>query len=192
VDRSAGAVSLDWYTASNVGFYPPTGGSQPPWYTPSGVPKAVVRCGSPHGAGSVLERVEVSGYWAFSAADQTIVPDANIGLVTYLMGEVGSSSSTPPDPTRTGSGDFAFTAEMQFTWETHTFGDPANTYPLTARMTTGGYITSRARRGPDSYGSGAPSFNLGLVTVDDNVAHEVYLHAQTYWSFYVRCLWRSP
>lgn len=185
-------MGYEWYTAKNVGVYPPTGGAQPPWYTPSLIPKAIVRCASPNGAGDVLERVEVAGYWGFSAADATTVPDAAIGLVTHLLGEVGSSSSTPPDPHATGAHDFAFSAFLDFQWEVHTFGDPANTYPLTARLSTNGYITSKARRGPDSYGPGAPSFNLGIITEDADVSTEIFNRAQTYWAFYVRCLWRTP
>lgn len=181
-----------WYTAKNVGSYPPTGGAQPPWYTPGPIPKAIVRCASPAGAGDILVRTEVAGYWGFVGADYTIMPDVSQGVVSHLLGEVGSSSSLPPDPTHTGTGDFAFSAWMDMHWEVHTFGSPTNTYPLAARLTTGGYITSHAKRGPAQYGSGAPSFNLGIITEDDVVSNSIYNHAQSYWAFYVRCLWKTP
>lgn len=185
-------MSYQWVTAKNVGFYPPTGSGDPPWYTPSNIPKAVVRCPSAHGNGDILERVEVAGYWGFQAADATTVPDATEGLQTHLLGDIGSSSSTPPDPQATGAHSMALTAWLDWTWETPTFGDPTNTYILNARASTNGYITSHARRGPESYGGVDPYFVLGIITEDAAVSHGVYLHAQSYWAFYVRCLWRTP
>ena len=185
-------MSYEWVTAKNVGFYPPTGSGDPPWYTPGPIAKAVVRCPSAHGNGDILERVEVAGYWGFQAADATLVPDAIQGLQTHLIGEIGSSSSTPPDPQATGAADFAFTGWLDWKWEVHTFGSPTNTYPLAARASTNGYLTSHARRGPASYGGVSPYFVLGIITEDANVSTLVKNHSQSYWAFYVRCLWRTP
>ena len=185
-------MSYEWYTAKNVGLYPPTGGSQPAWYTPSGIPKAIVRCASPNGAGDILERVEVWGQIGVHLIDFTAQQFANIAAMTHLMGDVGSSSSTAPDPGFTGAGDFAFTGAMDWTWEIPTFGSPLNTAPLYMRATTHGYITSHARRGPASYGAGAPSFNLGILTEADIFLNPTLAAAQSFWAFYVRCLWRTP
>jgi hypothetical protein len=185
-------MSYEWYTAKNVGVYPPTGAGNPPWWTPGGVPKAIVRCASPNGNGDILERVEVWGQIAFRNVDWTHQEDGPSSLMIHLMGEVGSSSSTPPDPSLTGAHDFAFTGSMDWTFFLPTFGSPLNTAPVFMRASTNGYQTSKARRGPESYGSVAPYFNLGIMQENDIYFDPTQNGIQSFWAFYVRCLWRTP
>lgn len=181
-----------WYTAKNVGNYPPTSGPVPPWYTPSGIPKAIVRCASPNGAGDVLVRSQVWGQIGVHLADWTAQQFAVIAPMTHLLGEVGSSSSTPPDPTLAGAHRLAFVGALDWSWEIPVFGSPVDTAPMYLRATTHGYVTSKARRGPDIYGGGAPSFNLGIVTEADLYLNPLLAAAESFWAFYVRCLWYTP
>lgn len=184
-------ATYEWTTAENYGAYPPTG-TAAPWYTPSGIPKAIVRNQSPVGNGDVLVRTRVAGYIGIYMANAQWYPDSMAGFYTSLLGEVGSTSSTPPDPHLTGAHDFAFSGDMDLQWQIAPFDSPATTYPLVIRASTRGYQESEAQRGPNSYGGVHPCFNLGLVTSQDVILNPTLHSLQSYWGFTVRCLWRVP
>lgn len=180
-----------WTTQRNYGQYPPTG-SPPPWYTPSGIPKALVRVPSPVGAGDVLVRTRVSGFIGIYGADSTWFPFAPASQRWQLLGEVGSSSSLAPDPTLTGVNDFAFSYDMDPVLTLVDTGSPTSPAPWTLRADTRGEQESRAERGPASYGTAHPNFNLGIVQNADTVLPTGVHSIQSYWGFTVRCLWRVP
>lgn len=180
-----------WVTTVSQGAYPPTG-TLPPWYTPDGIPKALARVPSPVGNGDVLVRTRVAGYIGIYMADSTWYPDAMVSQYWSLIGEVGSSSSLPPDPFLAGTNDFAFTGDLDMSWQLAPFGAPVDTFPLIVRASTRGYQEGHAERGPASYGGVAPSFNLGIVGLQDFRLDPTLHSLQSYWAFTVRCLWRVP
>lgn len=178
-----------WTTARNFGNWPPTGGT-PLWNTPSGIPKAVVRCPSPVGAGDVLVRTRVSGFIGVQWSDPIWYPTALASQRWQLLGEVGSSSSLPPDPTLPGTNDFALSGEMEPAVTSVPFGAPLSGANTFLRAATPGVIESRAERGPTSYGSVHPNFVLGIVQANDLNFDPTSHSINSYWGFTVRCLWR--
>lgn len=180
-----------WTTKRNYGQWPPTG-ALPVWNTPSGIPKAVVRNASPIGAGDVLVRTRVSGFIGVYGVDTLWYPFAAASQRWQLLGEVGSSSSLPPDPTLTGTNDFAFSFDMDPIYTVVPFSIPTAGYSWTLRATTYGVQESRAERGPASYGGVHPNFNLGIVQNGDSYFDPTAHSIQSFWGFTVRCLWRVP
>lgn len=179
-----------WTTGRNFGQWPPTTGL-PLWNTPSGIPKAACRVASPTGPGDVLVRTRVSGYIGVYAVNANFYPVAAASQLWQLLGEVGSSSSLPPDPGLTGTNDFAFSWDMDTVLTLSDTGSPSSAAPWTIRATTSGVQESRAERGPASYGAGVhPSFNLGILQNQDGNFNPTLHSINSYWGFTVRCLWR--
>jgi hypothetical protein len=180
-----------WVTARTFGQYPPTG-SAPLWNTPSGIPKVACRVPSPVGAGDVLIRTRVSGFIGIYGVNANYYPLAAASQLWQLLGEVGSSSSLPPDPGLTGTNDFAFSYDMQPLLTLSDTGSPTSAAPWTFRANTDGEIESKARRGPAEYGSVHPSFNLGLLQNNDAYLTPGTFSINSWWGFTVRCLWLVP
>jgi hypothetical protein len=184
-------TGYEWVTERSFGQYPPTGGGAL-WNTPSGVPKAAVRVPSPVGEGDVLIRVRVSAFIGIYGADSSWYPFKAVSQLWQLKGEVGSSSSTPPDPTLDGEGGIEFSADMEPALTLNDTGSPTSPAPWSLRATTGGYVESKGKRGVAEYGGVHPYFVLGLVQVNDAYLDPTAHSIQSFWGFTARCLWFTP
>lgn len=179
-----------WVTARHVDQVPGGTDLEPVWYTPTSGSKTAVSCPAPGGHGDVLVRTEIHGWIGvqiqdFSVGTRSFLPPS---LETQLLGEV-STSGVGPDPSAVGSHEFALTASMDWTTT------PINLAGITPlligymRASTGGWITSKSRRGPDKYGAGSPAFNLGIHTENSDQYDPTVSGLATWYGFTVRALW---
>lgn len=184
--------TYQWMSAHLWDQVPGGSVSDPAWWTIAGAGNTILSCPSPVGAGDVLVRSEVAAWIGLQAYDS--YGDGAFFLwsvTTHLLGEV-TTTGHGVDPAHVGAGGFAFSTEMHWTGHSEPFASPADSFQRFANASTGGYITSKARRGPEHYGSGAPAFNLTCYT--DGSLNWVPGHSDvaTAYGFTVRTLWLVP
>ena len=185
-------MGYEWVSARNNGA--PDGFLDPVecWYTPTLAPVTALSVASPNGAGDVLERVEVAFWATLNVADIGVVSFLPQALSTSIIAEVGAVGGTAPDPIATGVGGFAFTDEVHWDFQVLSYDFLGTINPTYMRAATNGYRTSHARRGPASYGGGAPALNVGIVTRGSEYLLASGVAYSAFWSLSVRTLWRTP
>ncbi len=184
-------MAYKWVTGRN--FSNPTGTSNPNtgWRTPSEAPITTVSVPSYGGHGDVLVRTEVSvSLWAI-AGDVTHLGFFPGAAVSMFLGDVGASGASPLNPWTTGAQDFAFSWERQWSTNTTVINGLSGITPTYVTCSTGGYVTSKARRGPDSYGGVTPFFNLAVVTRGSDQYVTGITDVTSTWVISVRCLWQT-
>lgn len=181
-----------WMSKRNVNNVPGGTVSDPVWYTPSGLGNTFLSVPAYAGAGDVLVRTELAGWIGFqSGSDYGLAQFFLWQMNTLLLGEV-TTSGHGPDPNGAGAVEFAFSTEMPWQGQTLSWADPTTTWLYFARASTRGYVTSKARRGPEKYGAGTPAMNFTIYT--DNSFNWVPGSGDlaTAWGFTARCLWFTP
>lgn len=182
-----------WVSARASDSYPGGGASAPAWIQTTGAPSTLLTVPSPSGPGDVLERVEVAGWIGVQIADISVGTRSYLPAVleTLLLGEV-TTGGTPPDPSSAGEYEFAFTANMDWSSQLTNLSGIVPTVIANMRATTGGYVTSKAKRGPAKYGSGSPEFVLVCHTENESFYNYATSGLSSWWGFYARCLWYVP
>lgn len=181
-----------WTSAHHWDEVPGGSDTNPVWWTTGSGANTVLSCASPVGEGDVLVRTEVAAWIGLQAT-------SSYGLgqffswqtATHLLGDV-STTGHAPNPAAVGTLEFSFSAHMPWDGNSISFGDPTATYYYFARARTDGYVTSKARRGPDKYGSGHPAFDLGIYTDGSLNWVPGVGGLATRYGFTVRTLWLTP
>lgn len=181
-----------WVTGRNTG--PPEHLADPAdaWYTPAGGVTVALSVPSPVGAGDILERVEVAAWIIVTSGDVTLLSFFPQSARTLLIGEVGAIGGSAPDGTADGAYGFSFSTEIFWTINVVPLDFLASDTPTYLTAATPGYVTSKARRGPDSYGGIHPAFNLGVATPGSEYLDLTDGDIGTTWSITARTLWRTP
>lgn len=181
-----------WVTERNQNSVPGGSVSDPVWWTPAGHGNTFLSVPAYAGEGDVLVRTELAGWIGFQA--DSAYPDAQLMLWqmnTMILGEV-TTSGVGTDPNGRGAREFAFSTEMPWSGQTLSWGDPTTTYYYFLRASTPGYVTSKARRGPDKYGAGTPAMNFTIYTDNSFLWVPGLSDIATAWGFTARCLWFTP
>jgi hypothetical protein len=162
--EGVGGLATQWTT--DVFEAVNTLGNPPVWFaaTLPMTPQLACATSSPYGAGSVLERCEF-----YAAASATLLTGAGTsdefqldGLSMLFQAEVYSAGTGGlPDP-RTGSNTPGVLTASASPRYKATRG--AATVQASYGWSTGGYVTSVAKRGPAHYGSGVPELRVAVYT----------------------------
>jgi hypothetical protein len=185
-------VGYNWVTAINDG--PPDGDLSPEnnWITSDGSAALALSVVAPGGHGDVLERVEVAMDLCVACGDASLLGFFLNAAITQVAGDVGPVGGPGPDPASVGEYQFAFTTQLGWTQDIYVYDFLGSITPTFMRASTRGYITSKARRGPDTYGSIDPAFNLGIVTRGWEYIFPIPGAVSFWWSITARTLWRTP
>lgn len=185
-------MGYQWVTGRNTG--PPEHFADPAdaWYTPAGGVTTALSVPSPVGEGDILERVEVAAWISVSSSDASDLGFFPQSARTMLIGEVGEIGGSGPDGTADGSYGFAFSTEIFWTSNLVVYNFLGGLVPTYCRAATEGYVTSKARRGPDSYGPIHPAFNLAVATPGSEYLDLTIEANGATWSITARTLWRTP
>lgn len=184
--------TYNWVTANNIGDDSGTADPTTAWCTPSGLALRTLSCPSPVGEGDVLVRTEVSV--------ELMVQTVNLAQLVYFagfaasqfIGDVGIHDGETIDPTVAGEGNFAFTWDGGWSIFGLAYGPSVSEAPAYMRCSTRGYVTSKARRGPESYGAVDPAFNLSVVTHASDWYPLSEPDTGSSWVITARCLWFTP
>ena len=170
------------------------GGDDPDlvWRTSFGTAVRTLSVPSPVGEGDVLIRTEVSVSIRAYFADVGLAILFPVAAVSQFIGDVGIHDGETIDPRGGGVGDFAFTWDRAWDWQGVTYGSPTTDSPMAMRLDSVGYITSKARRGPDTYGAIDPAFNLSCYTHGSNYYVTGLAGVSSFWVITARCLWLTP
>lgn len=181
-----------WTSAQNVGD---AGGTTDPttaWLTPEGLANRVLSVSSYSGEGDVLVRTEVSAnIWA-ATADLSDFSFFTGSAVSQFIGDVGIHDGETLDPSGDGAYEFAFTWDGIWDIQTSVYNWTGGIVPSYMRCTTSGYVTSKARRGPDKYGAISPAFNLSVLTHGSEYYPHTTESVSSSWVITARCLWFTP
>ena len=185
-------MGYEWVTGINNG--PPDGDLSPwgNWLSDDGSAVTALSVPSPNGYGDIMERVEVAIDISTGCVDSTLLGFFLNSAITLVAGDVGPVGGTPPDPASVGGYPFAFTTQVGWIAEMTVWDFLSGYTPTIMRASTHGYVTSRARRGPESYGSVDPAFNLGIVTRGWEYRDPTVGAVSDFWSITARVLWRTP
>jgi len=185
-------VGYQWVTGINNG--PPDGDLSPRgnWITDDGSVATALSVPSPNGHGDIMERVEVAIDICTACADSTLLGFFINSAITLVAGDVGPVGGIPPDPASEGGYEFAFTTQVGWSEHMYVWSVLDGLTPTYMRASTHGYVTSKARRGPDTYGSVDPAFNLGIVTRGWEYRDWTIGAVSDFWSITARVLWRTP
>lgn len=185
-------MGYKWVTGRNTG--PPEHFAAPAdaWYTPAGGVTTALSVPSPTGPGDILERVEVAAWISVTSPDASTLGFFPQSARTLLIGDVGAIGAGAPDGTADGAYEFAFSWECFWTVNIVPFDWLADITPTYLQTSTPGYVTSKARRGPDTYGDVHPAFNLGVATPGSEYLDLTIEANGSTWSITARTLWRTP
>lgn len=181
-----------WVTERNADSVPGGLVSDPPWYTPDIHGNTFLSVPAYAGAGDVLVRTEFAGWIGVqTGSDYGDAEGFMWQMNSLILGEV-TTSGAGTDPNGRGAREFAFSTEMAWTGRTLSWGDPTVSWVYFINASTGGYVTSKARRGPEKYGAGTPAMNFTIFT--DNAINWVPGSGDlaSSWGFTARCLWFTP
>ena len=162
------------------------------WHTHSGLAVRTLSVPSPAGEGDVLVRTEVSVSIRAFFADVGLASQFPITAVSQFIGDVGIHDGETIDPRGGGVGDFGFTWDRVWQWQDVGYGSPTLDSPMAMALDSVGYITSKARRGPDTYGAIDPAFNLSCFTHGSSYYIKGLAGVGSSWVITARCLWLTP
>lgn len=181
-----------WVTAQNAGSPAQTSDPADGWLTPDDLAIRVLSVPSYGGEGDVLVRTEVSVNLQATFQNQSNQFLFQESATSQFIGDVGIHDGETIDPRGDGAYEFGFTWDGQWTWA----ADPANNgvlaEPYYMRCTSHGYITSKARRGPETYGAISPAFNLSVYTWGSEYYRNGITGVSSFWVVTARCLWYTP
>jgi hypothetical protein len=185
-------VGYNWVTGITNG--PPDGNLSPQdiWITDDGSAALCLSVPAPGGEGDILERTEVAMDLCVGCGDSSILGFFINAAITQVAGDVGPIGGPPPDPASVGEYEFSFTTQLGWTEHIYPYDFLGSITPTFMRASTRGYITSKARRGPATYGSIDPAFNLGVVTRGWEYIFPIPGAVSFWWSITARTLWRTP
>lgn len=181
-----------WVTAQNVGSPANTDNPDSGWRTADDLAIRVLSVPSYGGHGDVLVRTEVSVNLYATFQSQGLEDLFPQSATSQFIADVGIHDGEPIDPRGDGAYEFCFTWDGQWTWDSLTYGSPAVDSPKFMRCTTGGYVTSKARRGPEKYGAIDPALNLSVYTWGSEAYATGTSGVSSAWVVTARCLWFTP
>lgn len=181
--------TYEWTNALVANPY--TLGNPPSWWTIGGSPIQAISTESPGGPGDILVRAEL-----FVAASATVVneplgvsPFQMYAISLLMLGEVYEVGVGGfPNPSAAGVNSGVISAAAPVTAVSDK--DPAHSVKGVT-WSTGGYVTSKGRRGPAKYGPGHPELRIGLwaTNVFDGTIIGETDSSETY---ALRALWYVP
>lgn len=166
-------------------------GSIPIYSSFSGTAK-ILQCPGPAVSDCTLVRTEFAGYIGENALGSPFpVPDpvSFVARSAYVLGECYAAGSTAaPDPDVTATVRALISAQLPVR---SIFQSASATDNGVLVMSTDGYVTSKAIRGPADYGGGQATVNFGLW-LSNELNTGWWAAVDTGCSFVARCLWRLP
>ncbi len=170
------------------------GGDNPDlvWHTPFGLAVRTLSVPSPVGEGDVLVRTEVSVSIRAFFAKVGLASQFPQKSYTQFIGDVGIHDGETIDPSVSGPGGFAFTWDRLWNWQDVGYGSATLDSPMAMSLDSVGYVTSKARRGPESYGAIDPAFNLSCLTHGSSYYITGLAGVGSSWVITARCLWFTP
>jgi len=184
--------TYQWTSGWNVGAPEDSVDADTAWYTPDFAPVTALSVASPNGHGDVLVRTEVAYWITVVSSDASTLLFFPESAGTLALGDVGAVGGSGPDPRATGSTDFSFSASTAWTVDLININFLSSYVPCYCKTSTGGYLTSKAKRGPEIYGGVDPAFNLALYTVGSSYLDLTVSTTTPYWSISARALWFTP
>lgn len=184
--------SYHWVTAQNVGSPFQTDDPSSAWLTPDDLAIRCLSVPSHGGEGDILVRTEVAVNLIATFQSQGLLELWGESAMSQFIGDVGVHDGETLDPRGDGAYEFAWSWEDQWRWNQILFGDPASDFAVSFQCSTRGYVTSKARRGPDKYGAVDPAFNLSCYTWGSEFYRTGVSGISSSWVITGRCLWFTP
>lgn len=181
-----------WVTAQSIGDPSNTDDPTGAWRTPDDLAVRTLSVPSPVGLGDVLVRTEVSVNLRANFAEPSLALLFPQSAVSQFIGDVGIHDGETLDPRGPGEYEFAFSWDGIWRWSGVAYGVPTLASAASWSCTTGGYVTSKARRGPDKYGAIDPAFNLSVFTWGSDYYRTSTTGVTSAWVITARCLWFTP